>query len=293
MNFFQLECFVMAVEKKSFAEVAAAMHVTQPTITYQMNNLEEELEEKLFSRTKRGVEATRAGQVFYDDARGILAEYHHALEHFRHALSLTDAVIRVGFTRPPDNYDIFSAINRYRTDHPDTVIDVEQGLIASDSSSAQVDHYDIILHYVYNDQDFMKLPGFSYTPLGSCPYYVLVSEASPLAKRASLTLSDLQGLKLLTLEEYKLSRFQVPSLEELKKAGIEVGLLNDMNQLIYAIADRAGFGVYPAKYREVKAGFVRIPLVSQPPLPYGLLYHDTRSAAVDDFLQYLIRELTP
>ena len=45
MNFFQLEYFVMAVEKSSFAEVASAMHVTQPTITYQIGNLEDELGE--------------------------------------------------------------------------------------------------------------------------------------------------------------------------------------------------------------------------------------------------------
>ena len=64
MNFFQLECFVSAVEKRSFAEVASAMHVTQPTITYQINNLEEELKEKLFLRTKKGVETTPAGRLF-------------------------------------------------------------------------------------------------------------------------------------------------------------------------------------------------------------------------------------
>ena len=75
MNFFQLECFVMAVDKGSFAEVASAMHVTQPTITYQITNLEEELEEKLFLRTKRGIEVTRAGRLFYTDAQGILGSY--------------------------------------------------------------------------------------------------------------------------------------------------------------------------------------------------------------------------
>ena len=94
-----------------------------------------------------------------------------------------------------------------------------------------------------------------------------------------------------TMEEYKNSRFQVPSLEELKKAGINIGFFDNMDQLTYAIADRVGFGIYPAKYREVKAGFVRVPLASLPPLEYGLLFHEQRSAAAEDFLQFLIREL--
>ena len=106
MNFFQLECFVEAVEKGSFAEVAAAMHVTQPTITYQINNLESELEEKLFVRTRKGVAATRAGQLFCEDARVILSQYYQALNRFRHAASPAESVIRVGFTRFPDNYEL-------------------------------------------------------------------------------------------------------------------------------------------------------------------------------------------
>ena len=89
------------------------------------------------------------------------------------------------------------------------------------------------------------------------------------------------------MEEYKNSPFQVPSLRELKKAGIEVGFYATMDQLMYAIADGVGYGVYPAKYREVKAGFKRVPLVSQAPLAYGLLYRPDHSAAAESFLRYL------
>lgn len=294
MNFFQLECFVMAVEKRSFVEVASAMHVTQPTITYQINNLEEELEEKLFLRTKRGVEVTRAGKLFYDDARSILEQYHHALDHFRHAVALSDSVIRVGFTRPPDNYDIFSAINEYRELHPDTVVDVVQDELVTDTSARTSEgksRFDVLLHYRYNDIDFSGLSDVSFLSLGFCPFYVLLSQSSPLAKKASLSLADLKGLKLLTLEEYKYSKFQVPSLDELKAAGIEVRPYDNMDQLMYAIADRVGFGIYPAKYREVKAGFRRVPLTSLPPLEYGLLCRKERSATVEDFVQFLIDKL--
>lgn len=300
MNFFQLECFVMAVEKSSFAEVASAMHVTQPTITYQINNLEEELEEKMFLRTKRGVAVTRAGRLFYDDARKILEQYHLALKHFRTAVSLTDSVIRVGFTRPPDNYDIFSAIHLYREQHPDLVIDVVRDKMVTDASlrfpekdrlSSQAAHFDVILHYRYNETDFADLEEYTYIPLGHCPYYVLLSQFSPLAKEEALSLEDLKGLKLLTHEDYKYSKFQVPSLDELKRRGIDVGFYDNMDQLMYAIADRAGFGIYPAKYREVKAGFRRVPLTSLAPLEYGLLFRREHSAAVEDFLQFLIEKL--
>lgn len=287
MNFFQLECFISAVEKGSFGEVATALHVTQPTITYQINNLEDELEEKLFRRTKRGVETTRAGRLFYEDALGILERYHRALERFRHARSLSASVIRLGFTRLPDNYDLFAAVHRFRAQNPDTIVDVAQDGIVTDSPENR-ERYDVLLHYRYNTEDFADL---RYVPLGRCPYYVVVSQYSPLAEREGLTLEDLRGYRQLVVEEYKNSQFQVPSLKELKKAGIEFVSFENMDQLMYAVADGAGFGVYPAKYREVKAGFKRVPLLGQTPLEYGLLVHPSHSATVEEFLQFLIREL--
>ena len=287
MNFFQLECFVSAVEKGSFVEVAAAMHVTQPTITYQINNLEDELEEKLFLRTKKGVEATRAGQLFYQDACGILAQYRRALDRFRHAASLSDSVIRFGFTRLPDNYDVFSAVHRFRAQYPDTIVDVTQDGIVTDSEENR-ERFDVLLHYRYNKEDFTD---YAYLPLGRCPFYVVMSQFSPLAEKDGLTLEDLRGFRQLVVEEYKNTIFQVPSLKELRKAGIEVVSCENMDQLMYAIADGVGFGVYPAKYREMKAGFKRVPLLGQEPLEYGLLFHPKHPAAVEDFLQFLVREL--
>ena len=154
MNFFQLECFVLAVEKSSFAEVASVMHVTQPTITYQITNLEEELEEKLFLRTKRGVEATREGLLFYENAKDILKAYHHAIDHFKHAVSMKDSVIRLGFTRSPDNYDIFSAVHSFRAAYPDTVVDVIQDKLAEDVPDHTADRFDVLLHYRYEENSF-------------------------------------------------------------------------------------------------------------------------------------------
>lgn len=287
MNFFQLECFVSAVEKGSFAEVAASMHVTQPTITYQINNLEDELGEKLFLRTKKGVEATRAGELFYQDARGILEQYRRALDRFRHASARTDTVIRLGFTRYPDNYDIFAAVHRFRAKYPDTVVDVMQDGLVSDSGENR-DCFDVLLHYRYNREDFADL---SFLPLGRCPFYVVVNQFSPLAESEGLTLEDLRGYRQLVVEEYKNSVFQVPSLRELRKAGIETVGCENMDQLMYAIADGVGFGIYPAKYREIKGGFRRIPLLGQEPLEYGLLFRAKHSSEVEKFVRFLAREL--
>ena len=288
MNFFQLECFINAVEQGSFADVASKMHVTQPTITYQIANLEDELEVKLFTRDRRRVSVTRAGRVFFEDAKSILAQYHRSLEHFHHAMTLPDTVIRVGYTRYPDNYDIFSVIHKYRAQNPDIIIDVKQDSLVTEELADDCPFCDILLHYRYTENSFSN---YSFSHLGFCPYYVIVSENSPLVGKKALTLEELAGQKALLINEYKNSIFQVPSIPTLRKAGIEIVLFEDMDHLMYAIADGVGFGIYPAKYQTARPGFVRIPLVSEAPLEYGLLYHPKHTAAVEAFLQYLLESL--
>lgn len=72
MNSMQLACFLTVAETLNFAKAAQQLNVTQPAVTQQIHSLEEELNVKLFLRTTRKVELTRAGGMFIHDARSIL-----------------------------------------------------------------------------------------------------------------------------------------------------------------------------------------------------------------------------
>ncbi|SDZ20138.1 DNA-binding transcriptional regulator, LysR family [Evansella caseinilytica] len=72
MHIKQLECFVHLAETLNFSRTAQLLFITQPTVTHQINTLEDELGLKLFIRTKRKVELTPAGVSFYNDIKDIL-----------------------------------------------------------------------------------------------------------------------------------------------------------------------------------------------------------------------------
>lgn len=64
--------FVTVAEKKNFSRAAEALNLTQPAISQQIQSLEEFYGTKLFERTSKRVELTRAGEVLLPYAKEIL-----------------------------------------------------------------------------------------------------------------------------------------------------------------------------------------------------------------------------
>lgn len=96
MELVQLRYFVSVAETMSFTEAAAKLHVSQPALSYQIKQLENELGARLLDRTSRKVSLSLDGRVFLPLARAVLSKADEASRVMRERLGVATGEVAFG-----------------------------------------------------------------------------------------------------------------------------------------------------------------------------------------------------
>jgi DNA-binding transcriptional LysR family regulator len=118
MTIRQLEVFLAIAHAQSFSRAAERIHLSQPTLSEHMKELEDELGVPLFIRHSRSVSLTEPGRVFEDYATRVVA----TLAAGRHAIAELDGLKRgslvVGASTTPGTYVLPARIAKFRKQYP-------------------------------------------------------------------------------------------------------------------------------------------------------------------------------
>lgn len=98
MELRQLLYFVTVAEQLHFGRASERLHMTQPALSKQIAALEKELGVQLFSRTKRTVNLTVAGQVLCQQAKQLLNQADKAIKLTKRAACGEVGQLSIGFT---------------------------------------------------------------------------------------------------------------------------------------------------------------------------------------------------
>ncbi|MFH8134545.1 LysR family transcriptional regulator [Pantoea osteomyelitidis] len=93
-----LRYFIAVAEELHFGRAAQRLHISQPPLSQQIQQLEQEIGAQLFLRTNRSVQLTAAGAQFLPDARAILQQVEQASERAARLHRGEEGELRIGFT---------------------------------------------------------------------------------------------------------------------------------------------------------------------------------------------------
>ena len=116
MELRQLRYFAAVAAHGSFSRAAGYLHLTQPAVSRQVQNLEAELGLALLRRASNTVALTAAGELFYEEARDLLARADQAVRRVR--TQKGGAVLRVGYVASLTAGILPPAIKRFQAVTP-------------------------------------------------------------------------------------------------------------------------------------------------------------------------------
>src|ERR1700755_2033850 len=93
--------FVAVAETENVSRAALKLHVSQPALSRQIRDLEDEIGFCLLERTAKSVRLTDAGRAFLDDARALLHSANEAVTKARAVASAEPTELHVGYSPMP------------------------------------------------------------------------------------------------------------------------------------------------------------------------------------------------
>lgn len=127
MDIKQLECFLKVAELLNFSRAAEALYISQPTLSYQISELEQEIGVPLFQRDKRKVYLTSSGQKLIEPARMVVQQAAALPELVRNDRD-GEGLLRIGFDDTEDHYEatgITQALAAFGKSNPGVSLSME------------------------------------------------------------------------------------------------------------------------------------------------------------------------
>ncbi|NCU05236.1 MAG: LysR family transcriptional regulator [Chitinophagaceae bacterium] len=213
MTLTQLEYLVAIDTYRHFATAASHCFVTQPTLSMQIQKLEEELGIKLFDRSKQPVIPTEAGVEIIEQARKILQERNLISEIAQNKKGLLTGELRIGIIPTLAPYLLPMFAKSFNEKYPSVKLIVHEMMTEYIIRRLREGRIDAGLLVTPLQEKGIKEEVLFYEEL-----LVYVSPRNEAYKKKYVLAKDIDPTKLWLLEEGHCFRSQIVNLCELKKA---------------------------------------------------------------------------
>ncbi|WP_019202857.1 transcriptional regulator CynR [Tsukamurella sp. 1534] len=169
--------YLLAVaEHGNFTRAAESLHISQPTLSQQIKQLERRLEATLLDRSGRAVTLTDAGEAYVYHARLALRDLEAGRRAVHDVHDLSRGHLRIAMTPTFSAYLVGPLVHRFRAAHPNITLSIREAAQARIESDLAMDRLDIGIGFEGD-----HTAGIEALPLFIEPLSVVTATGHPLA----------------------------------------------------------------------------------------------------------------
>ena len=196
MELQQLRYVVALAREQNFRRAAESAHISQPTLSQQLQKLERELHARLFERSSRQVKLTSPGESFLAHAQRVLDTLDTAVGEVKSRSKEITGTLRIGAIPTIAPYLLPPVLLRLQKKAPDLKMEIHDVTTSQILTYLREARFDIgVVSLPIHDRDFVT------RTIGKEPFCLAVSRRSPLAGKKSMRSQEVRSHSLLILQE--------------------------------------------------------------------------------------------
>jgi len=190
MELKQLEYFMAICEEMHFTKTADKLGIGQPTLSYQIRALEDELGIRLFDRLGKKIALTEAGKILLDHSHKIFNTIKSANNQLQELQKLNRGKLIIGALSGDLSHIASMALLEFHSMYPQ--IQLQFFVLDDVVEKIKQNEFDLALTIMPKDDD-----GLNMIPLYDEEFYLVVHAEHVLANRKIVELSDIEDIPLI------------------------------------------------------------------------------------------------
>jgi LysR family cyn operon transcriptional activator len=190
MELRHLRYFLAVAQTQHMTHAAERIHVTQSTLSHQINQLEQLLGVTLFDRIGRGIRLTQAGELFRGFAQRALKEMEDARDALGELENVVRGSLRVGVIHTYNSTLVPPIIARFLTSHPRVKINIEDLTALAIEQGLTEGELDLGIAFAPAGPDIVEEPVFEEELV------LIVNKKHPFAKKRAIRAAALGEIPL-------------------------------------------------------------------------------------------------
>lgn len=248
MEFRELVYFSTVVEQGSFSHAAALLHITQPTLSISIKNLESNLGMNLINRSTKKLQLTLEGNIFYEETKKMLEQYNLFLDRMETFKDVGSLSLTIGIIPSASSW-FLNALYKFKKEYPDVHIKLVDLLNVKDIEKA-INSFKVhlcITNQYINNQHIKSVPLYEEELVAVLP------NSHPLTKRNVINIDDLEYELMITGVEGLKTREDI--LHIFHSSNIEPNIKFEVERFELAISlveNNFGITIMPKSYVDSK-----------------------------------------